>query len=177
MAQDAQINLIPGSLPEAFCPQTEQERLNAYAEYLSAELPGEYSTFVKSSSQPGVDQQNLPWIQTNADGSIVGIFTFSNGAWVRPHPIPAGPNGFRAMWSGDLADLDLYEGGDAGAITATTGAFWELDSGFDDKIPRGATATVPVGTDSNQLTSGSSSSDQVRGVYFIKRSARVYYVA
>lgn len=176
MPQDAQITFNPGTLPEGFCPQSEQQRFNTYISHLSGILPGTFSTFVVSASQPSVDQQSYPWIKVNADGSIVGIYTFANGAWVRPHPIPPGPNGARMLWADTLGNLATFEGGDAGAITSTTGAFWELDSDWTDKLPRGA-GTVAVNTNANELSSGVSATDQVRGVYFVKRTARVYFVA
>lgn len=176
MAQDAQIIFTPGSVPPGFCPATEQERFNLYATLLSGVLPGTYSTFIVSSSQPTVDQQSFPWIKVNADGSLIGIYTFANGAWVRPHPVLAGPNAFRTLWVGSTGDLATYDGGDAGAITSTTGAFWEVDTDWTDKIVIGAGANAAVSTNANQLTSGSSSTDQVRGSYIIKRSARVYYI-
>lgn len=141
---------------------------------MSVTAQGDFFNF--GADQPTVDNQDKPWIKTDASGNLIGIFTFASGAWTRPHPIPAGPNGFVAMWAGDLADLDTFDGGTAGAVSATSGPFWTYLSDFDDKIPRGATATVPVNTNASQLASGSSATDQVRGIYFIQRTARVYYV-
>jgi hypothetical protein len=175
MPQDAQIVITSSTIPEGVCFSSEQDRFNTFAAYLQAVLPGTYSTFVKSASTPSVDDQDKPWIKINADGSLVGVYTFSSGAWVRPYPIPAGPNGFRMLWADTLVALETYDGGSAGAVTATSGPFYEVDSDFTDRIPRGA-GTVAVNTNANELASGSSATDSVRGIYIVKRTARTMIV-
>ncbi len=177
MSENALITFVPGSLPEGVCPQNTQELFNLFTQFLSGYLPGTYSTFNFGSTEPTVDNQDKPWIRTNADGSIDGVYTFSAGSWIRPHPLPAGPNSMRYIWVGSLASLALFEGGDAGVISDRTGSFYEQDVDFNDVIPRGATATVPVSTNASELGSGASATDQVRGVYFVKRSSRTFFVA
>lgn len=174
MPEDAQIVLTPGVLPEGFCPMSEQERYSGYTAATTALLPGNFSSFNMGSSQPTVDNQGLPWIKQNADGSLIGIYTFANGAWARPHEIPPGSNGFRALWVGTTLELETYDGGAAGAVTDYSGPFWAVDSDFTDKIPVGAGTNAAVGVNANQLSSGASATDQVRGVYFIMRTARIY---
>lgn len=170
----SEVSLIPGTIPLGFCPASEQERLNMYAALLTADVSSDVA--VISTTTPSVDDQDKFWVRKNADGSYEGIYTFSAGAWVRPYEVPASSS-VRWLWVGAEVDLETFDGGSAGAVTATTGPFWEADHDFDDVIPRGATATVPVGTNASQLSSGASATDQVRGVFFAKRTARTYRTA
>lgn len=177
MPQDAQITFVSQTLPEGVCPINEQERFNLYAAFLSGFLPGNFSSFNFGNSQPTVDNQDKPWIRTNADGTLDGLYVFANGAWLSPYPISAGPNGVRWFWADTVAALETFEGGSAGVVTPVTGPFWEVDTAFAGKIPRGPDGTVAVNVDASELSSGASASDQVRGIYCIKRTARVYKVA
>lgn len=177
MPENAQITFQAGSIPEGVCPSTEQQRFNLFVTFLSGFLPGTYSTRNVGTTEPVVDDRDKLWDKLSADGSLVRSYAFSNGVWNAPYTFPAGPNALRLLWAGALADLDTFDGGSAGAVTAFSGPFWESDVTFDDKVPRGATATVPVNTDAMELTSGASATDQVRGVYFIKRTLRGFFVA
>lgn len=167
--------LTPPVLPEGMCFATEQERANAYFGLASAEVGGEYTTWNIGTTTPTVDNNGFPWLKLNPDGTLDGVYTFSSGAWVRPYPFPAGPNGLRMLWVGSTTDLNTYDGGSAGAVTAMTGPFWEVDTDWADKIPRGV-GTVAVGVNANELASGSSATDAVRGVYFIRRTTRTQIV-
>lgn len=175
MPQDAEIVATPGIIPEGFCPINEQQRYNQYIDSTTFVLPGNFSSFNFGPDQPTVDNQSKPWIKTTSAGALVGIFTFYSGAWVRPHPVPASSD-VRMMWVGTTAALQTFDGGAAGAVTELSGPTWEVDTAYADKIPVGAGGTA-VATNASELSSGASATDQVRGTYFIKRTARVYYTA
>lgn len=176
MPQDAQITFVSQTLPEGVCPINEQERFNLYAAFLSGFLPGNFSSFNLGNSQPTVDNQDKPWIRTNADGTFDAIYVFANGAWLSPYPTAAGPNGVRWLYADTEVSLETFDGGSAGAVTSTTGPFWQADHDWDDKLPRGV-GTVALNTNANELSSGASITDQVRGVFYIKRTARIFRVA
>lgn len=169
------VTLTAETLPEGICFQSEQERFNTFISFTSAEVPDEFTSFNVGTSSPAVDDQDKPWLKLNSDGSPDNTYTFAFGAWVATYWPPASSE-IRMLWSGTEVALQTFDGGSVGAVTAITGPFWERDSAFDDLIPRGATATVPVNTNASELTSGASATDQVRGVYFIKRTARTHRV-
>ena len=258
MPNNATVTFNVGSLPQSFNPGGSwQTVLNEFFKAVTAYLPGNYSLFTFGNTTPAVDDQDKPWIRTNVDGSPDRIYVYFNGKWVSPHPITAGGNE-RKIWVG-ANDVTLwgYDGGDEndpGSVTptATTGAMWEIDTAFNDRIPMGvlpstgqvtsalatagaltvtlSEANLPAhfhylfntqaGTESDTGVNTSDSADRVGddwfggnrqygisgsdaatypasvgksssvgsgtaisivppvvGVYFIKRTARVYYVA
>lgn len=231
MPTNAPIKFIPGTLPEGTCFATEQERYNFYVSLLAGYLPGTYNTYVISDTEPSADDRDKVWIKTSATNPVRQYIYGSAGLWVWPHPIPASSSQL-VLWKGNTTDLATFEGGDAGAITATTGAFWEVDTDLNGRFPIGV-GTLPSGAavalagtggaDTHTLTtpempahthpmntrvssgvggayviSSSNPADTYTdstsvqsigggtafnmlppyyGLYFIKRTARVYYVA
>lgn len=175
MSQDAQIIFEAGVLPEGVCPQNEQERFNLFVQFLSGFLPGNFTAWNIGTTTPTVDNQDKPWLKLNADGSMVRSFTYSSGVWNAPYTFPAGPNNLRMLWAGALVDLDTFDGGSAGAVTAFTGPFWEKDANFDDRLGVGAGA-LAVNTNTDAFTAAAGTTE-MRGVYFIKRTARTSFVA
>jgi hypothetical protein len=86
---------------------------------------------------------------------------YFNGKWVARNPIDASSSE-RRLWVGSLANLYLHDGGDGvdptvTAPTATTGAMWEEDTTFRDKLPMGVLAATgqvqTVGATAGALTS------------------------
>lgn len=230
------VTLTPGTLPAGYCPSTYQQILEDFLTNTVATLPGTYNTFVYGSSTPAVSDQDKVWVKVDASNNLVGIYTY-NGAWVRPHEVPPSSS-IRTMWVGTTVALETFDGGTAGAVTATTGPMWEVDTAFDFRIPMGvgtnattydgvAATSLTVGEDKgaekhklviaempahthtcgdghNFITAGTAGVEQpdgtpnmlsahpdtastggdlyhsslppVHGVYFIKRTARVYHV-
>jgi hypothetical protein len=174
--ENAYIKFIPATIPEGKCFNNDQERLNWLASHLVGYLPGNFTTLNTGSSEPTVENRSLPWYSTNDDGSPNGMYSYFNGSWVQKHPIPAS-SGFRFLWAGTVGDLDTLDGGNAGTISEDTGPFWEVDTAFADKILIGAGTNAAVNVNAAQLATGSSATDEVRGIYIIKRTARKYYKA
>lgn len=171
-----QLPVRNGSLLPGLCFKTEQARLNAFSSVQYVEFPANFSRVIISPNQPTVEEQSALWIQTDAFGNPINQFLFSSqfGGWVWFHMWPAN-DARMVLFTGDSGDVALLDGGDAGAITATTGAFWRIDSDFTDKLPIGGGATVPEGADANKFSAGSAY-PALRGCYFIRRTARIYYV-
>lgn len=170
-----QLPVRNGSLLPGICFRNEQSRLNAFSSVSWVEIPSGFAGVLVQPSNPTVEQQSFLWVQTDSFGNAIQQFTFSSqyGGWVWPHPWPANDQR-RVLFVGDLADIALIDGGDAAAITATTGSFWSLDNDFTDKIPTGA-GTVPEGIDAAKFYPGTAY-PPLRGVYIIGRSARQYFV-
>lgn len=151
MPQDALLTVNPATLPEGTCYQTEQERLEGFAENLQVTLPGNYSTVNVGSDVPAADDRDKPWIRTNVDGSPDGVYHYFDGSWKRKHP--DGPGRIN-LWLGTAAAVETLDGGEAGAVTTESGPFWEIVTEFAAKFPVGvgtfasgaSAAATPVGT-------------------------------
>lgn len=140
MPSNAQIIFTAGSLPEGFCPEDEQARLNGYIAQLSGTLPGTFTAWNVGNTTPTADNQDKPWLRLTTTGAPDRVYTYAAGAWVAPHPIPPGSAGvgnFICMWRGSLADLETYDGGSAGTVTPTSGPFWAEVTEMQNKSPWG----------------------------------------
>lgn len=171
MPENAFITFIPSTLPEGTCYTNEQERFNGYTAQLVGYLPINFTTWNTGSSEPTVENRGLPWHKTNA-GAPDYNYDFFNGQWVSLYWPPASSS-LRMLWVGTLTALETFDGGEAGTVSDDTGPFWERDTDFTDKILIGA-GTVAVNTNSSTLADGTSATDQVRGLYVIKRTGRKY---
>lgn len=134
MPEDATITFRMGAFPEGTCFGSEQERANNIAANLIGTLPGTFSTFNYGNSTPAAADRDKPWIRTNVDGSMDKVYTFYNGAWTALHPMAPGSV---IMYEGAEAAIPTFDGGEAGAATATTGQMWEKVSQLDAKLPCG----------------------------------------
>jgi hypothetical protein len=151
MADNIQCVVNVGSLPPAAKFPDWQTLVNEIGKILNVYLPGAYSPINYGSTTPTAENQDRPWVRTNVDGSPDRVYVYYNGKWVSPHPI-TGASSYRALWVGSLASLYSFDGGDGTdptviAPTATTGAMWQEDTDFQDKIPMGvlaATGQVPT---------------------------------
>lgn len=171
-----QLPIIPGTLLPGICFRNEQQRLNSFAAVSYVQIPANLNGVIVSASQPTVEQQNLMWIQVDSFNNAIHQFIFSSqyAAWVWPHPV-APLDGRLVLFDGAAGDVPLLDGGDAGAITATTGAFWKIDVNFTDRIPIGA-GTLPDGANSTYFAAGAAY-PAMRGVFFVRRTARQFFTS
>ena len=127
-----------GTLPPGYKPSDWQDLVTKLEAIFNAYLPGSYKPVNYGSTTPAAEDQDRPWVRTNGDGSPDRTYVFFNGKWVARHPVdPASDE--RRMWVGTLVGLRSHDGGDGttDVPTATTGAMWEEDTAFRDKIPMG----------------------------------------
>lgn len=87
------IELTAGNLDPDPCFTNEQSRLNAYVAAIQAGLPINFTTVIVSQTAPGPDDRDKLWVSVDNNGRILGLFTFSNGAWqtiapVAPYLVP-----------------------------------------------------------------------------------------
>jgi hypothetical protein len=138
MPSNAPIIHTWGQLPPDYAPADWNDLVQQIAKLLSSTLSGSYNTFNWGSSTPAPEDQNKPWVRQNVDGSPDGVYMYFNGVWCRPHEIPAS-SASKMLWEGSTVDILSYDGGDgtADAPTAFTGAMWEIDTTFEDRIPIG----------------------------------------
>lgn len=159
--------------PSAPCYSSEQARLNGFSAQQFVTLPDELGLLIISPDQPTVEQQDALWLQTDAFNNPIQYFLFSSqyAAWVWLHPVPANDERL-VLFAGDTGDVDTLDGGDALAVTATTGPFWEIETAFTDLLPIGA-GTVAEGANAFKFATGTDY-PQVRGIYFLRRTARQF---
>lgn len=139
-------------------------------------FPGVYAVFNSGPDEPSVEDRDKIWVKTDATTNImVGIYSWAPtfGAWVKYHwQNGVVPTQERRLFAGNSADVDTYDGGASGGITATTGPFWQIDTDWADKIPVGVgTNYTPQGTDFSPFTAGAAA-PVIRAVYVIKPTGR-----
>ena len=127
-----------GQLPPEYEPGDWNDLIQQISKLLSSTMSGSYNTFNWGSSTPSPEDQDKPWVKTNVDGSPDGVYFFFNGVWCRPHEVTPAAS-VRHIYVGDTAALLSYDGGDGSpdSPTAFTGAMWEVDTAFEDRIPIG----------------------------------------
>jgi len=114
---------------------------------------------IASASTPDPDDRDKLWIKLDGSGNPIGLFYWGNGegAWIWPYEgdsrklIP----GYRMLWVGDPADIPTLGGGSTGAVTLSSGPFWEIDTGFSGRSPMGV-GSIP---DANPAVAISSEED------------------
>lgn len=139
---DTPVTLIPGTLPDGYCFRGYQILYNDFFNLGTAFLAGQYRTYNYGNSEPVANDRDKPWRRLNVDGSPDRWYDYFNGEWVAPYEVPASSDE-RRIWVGAAVDLESYDGGSAGAVTATTGPFWEVDTDFAQRVPLGV-GTLPL---------------------------------
>ena len=125
-------------LPEDYCFTTS----NQLALDIIANSTGNFVTstiFSTGNATPSVANQDKPWFRYNSDGTPDGWYVYVSGNWLSKHPQV--PNQV-IMYEGTEASIVTFDGGEAGAITPTTGAFWEKVSQMDARSPIGPGTTA-----------------------------------
>lgn len=135
------INFTLSSFPTGYCFTTPNQFAVDLVARLAGEVAGDASFFNYGSSTPAPDFQDRPWIKLDASGNIDKIYSFSNGAWVARHPIAPG---IVVQYEGSEASITTFDGGEVGAITATTGPMWEKVTDVNARFVIGP-GTLPSG--------------------------------
>ena len=148
MPQDALIQFVTTGAPggDAYCFTTFPRLFLDMAASLSGFLPGTYSTFVVSQSEPVVTDRDKVWIQLDANNLPTGRFFIYLGGWFMRH-LRRDAGGFymyeRIWWVGTESNAWSLDGGSGQnpsitPPTQTTGAMWERDTDFDFRFPLAA---------------------------------------
>ena len=134
-----------GNLPNGYCRLSAQQELNTFVGLMQVQLPINYAVWNYGNSTPSADQRGYPWARLNVDGSFDRVYVYFNGSWVSPHSIPAS-SPVRYFYLDTLASITNYDGGSVGAITATTGPMWEVDTAMQGRMPIGVSGDFLEGT-------------------------------
>lgn len=128
-------------VPSNFCHQNWQVSWSFLVGLLRAEAEGLAYNF--GNTTPAAIDRDKGWFRTNADGTPDGWYAYANGNWLMRALLPA--PGAIILWDGSAAGIDTLDGGEVGAVTTTTGPFWERVTAMDAKFPLGP-GTLPGGT-------------------------------
>lgn len=131
------INFTFSGLDDNYCYPASPHQLGVdLTQRLAGETDGDSTFFNDGDATPSPDNRIYPWTPQSFSGSNppAFIYHYVNGAWIMPNPTPTG---IVAMYMGLEADIPTLDGGEAGAITDTTGPMWEKVSAMDAKIPIG----------------------------------------
>lgn len=137
-----QITAIAGVLPEGFCPTGEtalQEFYNKIIELTSWQLAANQVFYNYGNVVPTPENQVYPWIRTSG-GYPDRMYIWAGGLWLSKHPLPEGATIIAPASLTSSALVDLFDEGEAGAVSLTTGPFWAIDSTFEGRVPIGAGA-------------------------------------
>lgn len=165
--------------PPGFCPASNQALADAIADSMEVFFPGEFALTIKSPNQPTVEQRTYTWNKTDAStGQSVGYYEWNTivGQWTRNH-WPGGviPTLERRLFVGTLNQLEVYDLGEPGTVSQSTGPFWERDTAFSDLWPLGVGALIaaPLGTLAvfDDATPGV---PNAIGCYFVKPTQRIW---
>lgn len=130
--------VLTQDVPQSFCFTTWQASWASLVGLLS--VSDDPTSYNFGNTTPAAADRDKPWLRTNSDGTPDGWYVYASGAWLKPY---AGPGtGVIVMWEGLEADIPLLDGGEAGAITTTTGAFWERVTTINGRVPIGV-GTIP----------------------------------
>lgn len=125
--------IIPPTVPAGLCQLPLQQQVNILFGLAQLNINALNNLLIQAD-EPGVDERSDAWLRLiGADLYMERIYVFANGSWVSPHPIPASSD-YRSLWVGSTVDLQTFDGGEVGAVTATTGPMWEVDTDFAGRI-------------------------------------------
>lgn len=144
MADTILIDALFSGFAEGFCP-TGPGALTALAEAIidrtQWSLPVNTRFFNYGETEPTPEFRGYPWFRT-LSGYPDRWYVYTGAAqgpskWLSLHPVPVGPNGLREFWVGTEDELLVYDGGEVGIATLSSGPFWEIDHDFDGRSPMG----------------------------------------
>lgn len=134
----ANLPIIPPTLPEGFCPTSWQNFVNeAVGKAIVQFTSSSFSVLIVQSTAPGATDRDKPWLNTTDDR----IYRWVGGAWVSRHP--STPGGIeRRLVRGTTAQIETYDGGEAGVVGDAAGPMWEEDTDFAARFPVGVGTTA-----------------------------------
>lgn len=130
------------AVPEGTCPPWIITLWPTLIGLVSGNLSGSLNVFNYGNSVPAPADQGKPWFRLNSDGTPDKWYAYSGGSWIALHPMAVG---LISLWEGDITTIATFDGGEAAAVTATTGPMWEQVTELAARFPLGA-GTLPSGS-------------------------------
>lgn len=151
----ANVVIETSEVPSTFCHTSWQTTWPTLVGLLSGQLDGNVQSINFGSTVPDAEDRDKPWFRINADGTPDKVYSYSSGNWMALHPLAAG---LIMLYDGSEASINTLDGGESGAVTASTGPFWERVTAMDGRFPIGP-GTTANGT--NILIGGTGGEDEV----------------
>lgn len=132
-----------GFPPGTCYPSTPAELAAMITEQLQVTGFGDLNTFNYGPSIPSPDLQDRPWIKTDAENNLIGLFTYADGQWVTSYPYNTG-------------DMKIYNA----ALTTAVAPWYDCNgqtvvvNGVSYTLPN-LMGTVPICKGQRTLPSGS----------------------
>lgn len=137
-----ELPVIPPTLGQDCYPASAQAFVNEAVGGARVQLDNSgFSVILNQSSTPAATQRSYLWFNTNFDR--VYKWEASVGAWVARHPYTFGTD-VRVFWTGSLANIDTFDGGEAGTVGDAAGPMWERDTAMNGRVAIGV-GTLPSG--------------------------------
>lgn len=150
------VNATPGTLPPGFCPTGVTALQDLYNEFIlktQFSLSADKAFYNYGDVAPTPENRVFPWLQTSAGYPVRWwVYVAGAGYWLSPYPFPASSY-LRQIWAGTEDQLDVYDGGEAAAVTNISGPFWEIDSVFNGRSPMGV-GDIPTASPAKNLSLG-----------------------
>lgn len=131
------VQIIPPTFPDGYCPPTVQQFANDLQSGSRLSSSITLDKVIISDSPPS-DHTKL-WFKTSAGAPFtypsipLYFWHLSLAAWVAAHYRQPGQHTWEEFAA--AGDIDAYDGGAAGAVTATSGPFWAIDTAYDGRSP------------------------------------------
>lgn len=148
---NAPVTFLFSGLPSPYCFTTPEKLALDITAGLYGYLPGNYSTFIDSESEPSASDRDKLWFKREVGGAPTGrLYAYYNGNWVMPNPEAAGGYA-RRIFRGTPEQIWAYDGGDGtdpaiNPPTSAAGAMWVIDTDFGGRFPIGVGTVQPSGT-------------------------------
>lgn len=110
------------------------------------------------NSEPAPADRIWPWFRSNTDGTPDRLYYYALGKWLSKHSQPPDHG---MIYFGSEASIDTFDGGEAGAVTPTSGPFWQKVTEMNAKMPIGAGAGVQLESGTNVPVAGSGGAERV----------------
>lgn len=138
----AELTILPGTLAQDCYPSSAQLFVNELLEKARVQLDNSgWSVMLFQESTPDATQRTYLWFKISE--SRVYSWNSSVGAWVSRHPYTFGSDA-RMFWTGTLASLETFDGGEAGSVGDAAGPMWQRDTSMNGRMAIGV-GTLPSG--------------------------------
>lgn len=139
----ATLKIIPGTLPSGYCyPSDPQTLNNDILTRATVSLSStSFTVIITSASQPPATDRDKLWMNTDDDR----LYRWYDAAWISKHPFEASGK-VRYWYTGSIAEMVTFDGGDAGTPGLNTGPMWEEDTDYVGRVPLHAGALPTSGT-------------------------------
>lgn len=109
---------VRNGIVEGLCFENIEQFLAAFPSLYSIEIPSNITNVIVSNVQPLDSQRNAVWFRYSNAGIFIGIYVFSNGAWMQIFPPPQGVFWFYGDSNTPQPGYELIDASNAPVVAA-----------------------------------------------------------